>query len=375
MKSFGIPFLSVSLLALATSAFAQKAELLTYKPLSGSVNAPLKPVSDENTVPVIAWGADVATQLAVQNKLLPKAKLVREDNFPNQVASCLSGKSPYLRGTLPMVLQARKAFTDKGTDLVVIYQLSWSNGGDCLVVRDRVKSVKDIKSVAIQLYGPHEHPAIKVLEDAGVDPGKVKFHYLPELAAPIDGKGQSIVSPPGYFEANEQVDAVWVISPDAAALTEGDFAVKRSDLLCSLASPLSETTPNSHSLSQSMGSLYRVPRNFFQRCPEPHGTVPDCQHGNIHTAGLQLQQHLPPTLCRFPDTVLDRQKTLLSPIINANHHQSTQLSLLRPEAKALEGGNPQEEQFLVAVSVGSLRLQPWRLPKVLVHPKVPYRQR
>ncbi|MBB5353207.1 ABC-type nitrate/sulfonate/bicarbonate transport system substrate-binding protein [Haloferula luteola] len=229
-----IPNLPVALLALlggVATLSAQQAEILTYKPLAEAVPARLKPVGDAHQIPVIAWGADVATQLAAMEGWLPGAKLEREDNFPKQVEACLSGESPYLRGTLPMILQARKAFQSAGTDLAVIYQLSWSNGGDCLVVRDRVKSIRDIKSVAVQLYGPHEHPAIKVLQDAGVNPAEVKFFYLPELAAPVDGKGDKIASPPELFEAREDVDAVWVISPDAAALTEGDYAVKGARVL------------------------------------------------------------------------------------------------------------------------------------------------
>jgi ABC-type nitrate/sulfonate/bicarbonate transport system substrate-binding protein len=254
MKSSNRLHIPCLLLATLLSAHAEKAELLTYKPLADAAKAPLKQVTDDRTVPVIAWGADVATQLAVSNGSLAGVKLVREDNFPKQVTSCLGGKSPYLRGTLPMVLQARKAFQDAGTDLLVIYQLSWSNGGDCLVVRDRVKSIKDIKSVAIQLYGPHEHPAIKVMEDAGVDPAKVKFHYLPELAAPTDGGKRAIVSPPEFFEANGDVDAVWVISPDAAALTEGDYAVKGARILFT-----------SKQASRIIPDVYAVRKDYFEQ--------------------------------------------------------------------------------------------------------------
>ena len=223
----GASFLALGL----NSALAQKADVLKYRPLDEVVSGKAQTVTNDKKLPVIAWGADVATQLAVSEKILPSVELYREDNFPVQVTNCLKGSSPYLRGTLPMVLQARSAFQKAGTDLVLIYQLSWSNGGDCLVVRDRVKSIKDIKSVAVQLYGPHEHPSIKVLQDAGVDPSKVTFKYLPELAAPLDGGGDKIVSPPGLFESDESIDAVWVISPDAAALTEGDYAVKGARIL------------------------------------------------------------------------------------------------------------------------------------------------
>lgn len=234
------------------TCFAQKVEILEYKPLDTAIKAGLKPVTNSKKVPVIAWGADVATQLAAMDGTLPGRELYREDNFPAQVTNCLGGSSPYLRGTLPMILQARKTFQSAGTDLVVIYQLSWSNGGDCLVVRDRIRSVKDIKSVAIQLYGPHEHPAIKVLQDAGVDPAKVKFQYLPELAAPLDGPGDKMVSPPELFEARDDIDAVWVISPDAAALTEGDFAVKGAKILFT-----------SKQASRIIPDVYAVRKDYF----------------------------------------------------------------------------------------------------------------
>ena len=246
-------FIAVFAMGLGSmAAHAQKAEILEYKPLHTAVKSGIKPVSNDKRIPVIAWGADVATQLAATDGTLPGIELYREDNFPVQVSNCLAGGSPYLRGTLPMILQARKTFQDAGTDLVVIYQLSWSNGGDCLVVRDRIRSIKDIKSVAVQLYGPHEHPAIKVLQDAGVDPAKVKFHYLPELAAPLDGPGDKMVSPPELFEAREDIDAVWVISPDAAALTEGDFAVKGAKILFT-----------SKQASRIIPDVYAVRKDYF----------------------------------------------------------------------------------------------------------------
>lgn len=239
---------------LSTQAFSQKADILEYKALETTLKAGLKPITNDKKIPVIAWGADVATQLAASDGTLPGIQLYREDNFPAQVENCLSGSSPYLRGTLPMILQARKSFQNAGTDLVVIYQLSWSNGGDCLVVRDHIRSVKDIKSVAVQLYGPHEHPAIKVLQDAGVDPGKVKFFYLPELAAPLDGTGDKIVSPPELFEARNDIDAVWVISPDAATLTEGDYAVKGAKILFT-----------SKQASRIIPDVYAVRKDFLDK--------------------------------------------------------------------------------------------------------------
>lgn len=81
------------------NALAQKAEILEYKPLETAIKAGLKPITNSKKVPVIAWGADVATRLAAMDGTLPGTELYREDNFPVQVSNCLGGSSPYLRGT------------------------------------------------------------------------------------------------------------------------------------------------------------------------------------------------------------------------------------------------------------------------------------
>ena len=125
MKQTMRNFIVGSLLALGlNSALAQKAEILKYRPLDELVSGKAQAVASDNKLPVIAWGADVATQLAVSENILPSVKLYREDNFPIQVGNCIKGSSPYLRGTLPMILQARSAFQKAGTDLVLIYQLT-----------------------------------------------------------------------------------------------------------------------------------------------------------------------------------------------------------------------------------------------------------
>src|ERR671918_714742 len=46
---------------------------------------------------------------------------------------------------------------DPRTRPVVIYQLTWSSGGDALVVKSGVRFAKELKgkTVAVQAYGPH----------------------------------------------------------------------------------------------------------------------------------------------------------------------------------------------------------------------------
>ena len=133
-------------------------------------------------VPLITWGGDEATILANGNAVATapgsifaqkglNLHLVREDDFKKQVEDYLAGETPYLRGTLGMVNMAAEVLArDPRTAPVIIYQLTWSNGGDCLVVKPGIKTAKDLKgkTVALQAYGPHVDYLATVLADAGL---------------------------------------------------------------------------------------------------------------------------------------------------------------------------------------------------------------
>ncbi len=81
-------------------------------------NVPVKPVEPSKTlsVPYITWGGDVATFLAngdlktqsgsEYQKLGLDMQLVAGDDFVSQVKNYLSGKTPFLRGTVHMLGQA-----------------------------------------------------------------------------------------------------------------------------------------------------------------------------------------------------------------------------------------------------------------------------
>lgn len=123
----------------------------------------------ELPVPMIAWGGDMATIYAngnadktVAGSIFAKegisARLYREDRFVSQVEDYLSCKTPFLRGTLGMIAMASDVINAKpATQPVVIYQLTWSEGGDVLIVGDSVKGPQDLagKKIALQAYGPH----------------------------------------------------------------------------------------------------------------------------------------------------------------------------------------------------------------------------
>jgi len=224
----------VCLLALMTGIFASMplaAQAIDYqqgKPLKNAVTTKARPVkSGTLKIPMITWGGDIATIYTDQKDLFKdeglKVTLAVENNFTKQVSQCLAGETPFLRGTMGMINAAAEAFKNNGLDLVVVYQLTWSNGGDAMVVRKNVKKPRNLKnkSIALQLYGPHMDYAANILNSGKVELGSVDFKWLPELTLPtFDTKGK-VLDPVSAFLADDNLDAAMCIIPDALNLTSG----------------------------------------------------------------------------------------------------------------------------------------------------------
>jgi ABC-type nitrate/sulfonate/bicarbonate transport system substrate-binding protein len=207
-------------------ASAGAAQYVTPVALAKSINTPVGTVATGPTqVPVITWGGDIATVVANGGVATTKPgsifakqglqlKLVREDVFSKQLEAYLSGRSPYLRGTLGMVnMAAELTSRDARTKPVVIHQMTWSAGGDALVVGAGIRSVKDLrgKSIALQAFGPHVDYLAKILADAGLSTKDVTLKWVPDLTGTAN-------APAAAMRAKE-VDAALVIIPDAMALT------------------------------------------------------------------------------------------------------------------------------------------------------------
>jgi ABC-type nitrate/sulfonate/bicarbonate transport system substrate-binding protein len=207
-------------------AAAGAAQYVTPVALAKSVDTPVGAVATGPTqVPVITWGGDIATVVANGGVATTKPgsifakqglqlKLVREDVFSKQLEAYLSGRSPYLRGTLGMVnMAAELTSRDARTKPVVVHQMTWSAGGDALVVGAGIRSVKDLrgKSIALQAFGPHVDYLSKILSDAGLSTKDVTLKWVPDLTGTAN-------APAAAMRAKE-VDAALVIIPDAMALT------------------------------------------------------------------------------------------------------------------------------------------------------------
>ncbi|MCG6970695.1 MAG: ABC transporter substrate-binding protein [Gammaproteobacteria bacterium] len=186
-----------------------------------------KVTSGDLQVPLITWGADIRSIYANGNSRTTqqgsifdsqglKLKLHREDDFKKQIENYLSGKSPYLRGTLGMINMAAEVLAkDSRTQPIVIYQLSESAGGDAIVVKSGIKTANDLrgKTIALQAYGPHVDYLAKILQDTGLSMSDVKLKWLPDLTGTDDSPMAALY--------DKNVDAAMVIIPDALALTSG----------------------------------------------------------------------------------------------------------------------------------------------------------
>ncbi len=199
------------------------------RPIKDLIKTRAKAVKYSNkiAIPMITWGGDVATIYANETGIfrennLPVSLFV-ENVFTKQVERCLSGETPFLRGTMGMINAAAEVFKSNGIDLIVIYQLTWSTGGDALVVRKNVKKPRRLKNktIALQLYGPHMDYLANILKSANVSLNSVNLKWFSELTIPQNDTRGRIIDPVTAFLNDKTIDGVMCIIPDAMNLTSG----------------------------------------------------------------------------------------------------------------------------------------------------------
>jgi ABC-type nitrate/sulfonate/bicarbonate transport system substrate-binding protein/outer membrane protein OmpA-like peptidoglycan-associated protein len=267
MRITGVLKLAAAAVLAAPLAATAAVQYVQSPPLTRVVDASVGNVAAGPVqVPIITWGGDMATIYANGNakataansifgKLGLKVNLVREDVFAKQLGAYLSGKSPYLRGTMGMIhMAAESASKDPRTRPVVIYQMTWSAGGDALVVKGGVKSAKELKgkTIAVQAYGPHVDYLAKVLGDAGLAMKDVTVKWVSDLT----GSGQS----PAAALREGGVDAAMVIIPDALALTSnGTVGTGAEDSVKGARILLSTKTAN-----RIIADVYAVRSDYLQ---------------------------------------------------------------------------------------------------------------
>ncbi len=188
-------------------------------------------VADQATlqVPFITWGGDVATFYAnggLETKSGTifdghelKVNLTAGDDFVQQVRDYMSGKSPFLRGTMRMLGQASEVIgSDPRTKPVTILQLSWS-AGDHIVARSQFKTLNDLQQdqkkvkIACQQGGPHVGLLYDALDAADLSREDVEIVFVKDLTGPE--------GPADAFRNDSTIDACCVITPDMIGLTGG----------------------------------------------------------------------------------------------------------------------------------------------------------
>lgn len=223
---YGIP---VAIMGVMSSTTSYAVDYVKPVPLNQLINVDsIKgPISQQTqlNLPIITWSEDMRTIYAngnnntTTNGSLFAEKgldynLIRQDDFVNQVLSYLRGETPYLRGTLTMISLVNY-LTRNHPDFqpIVINQLSFSQGGDTLVVKKGISKLADLKgkTIVLQQYGPHIHLLSRALRDGGLSLADVNIKWVESLT-------NAEHTPMNAFYEDD-VDAAFMIIPDAAALT------------------------------------------------------------------------------------------------------------------------------------------------------------
>ncbi|MEM9043736.1 MAG: ABC transporter substrate-binding protein [Pseudomonadota bacterium] len=214
--------------ALAVASSVGAAEYIDGKPLNQVVSEDVRACRSgiDVTMPIIAWGADGVTIHANGNALSTEAGLFEDagwdvtlevvDDFAEQVRRYMRCDSPFLRGTLGMLMAAAPVTeANSQTELQVIYKHSWS-AGDGIVGAAGIRNVQDLrgKKIAIQAYGPHVDFVGRILADSGLSFDDVTVVWTQDLT------GES-ASTPVQALVDGEVDAAAMILPDARTLTSG----------------------------------------------------------------------------------------------------------------------------------------------------------
>ncbi len=87
--------------------------------------------------------------------------------------------------------------------------------------------------------------------------------------------------------------------------------------------------------------------NFFQRCPEPHGTITCGQFWSGEPTSLEAEKHFAPALRAFPDAVFNGQEVLLAKGVDPDHNEHAEPVIGASQA-AVYSVSPDVDPFVTA---------------------------
>ncbi len=192
--------------------FAVKVGSAEVKPVEATADGTLQ-------AQFILWGADYALFWAnglslttakgsIYDKLGIKITLVPGDDVVEQTKAYMTGKTPFWRSTFGMAgLASEVTNADPRTQMRVIAQMSWSLG-DHIVVRDNIKTVKDLKGTTwvAQYSGPHVELIEAILDMAKLTWNDINVVWTPDLTGPN--------GPAARMRSNTEIKVACVVTPD-----------------------------------------------------------------------------------------------------------------------------------------------------------------
>jgi len=170
-----------------------------------------------------------------------------------------AGKVHTLWGTADMmVLFAPELVRDSRTAPRIVQQIDWSNGGDGIVVRSNVKTVRDLKgkTVVLAKNSPSEYYLTSLLLSAGLKPADIKTMYTATAfeasAAFVADKSKAISAcvswAPDIYKIPDNISGTRVLSSTADAnkliadvyAVRADFAKDHPDIVQGLVNGIFE---------------------------------------------------------------------------------------------------------------------------------------
>jgi ABC-type taurine transport system substrate-binding protein/outer membrane protein OmpA-like peptidoglycan-associated protein len=230
------------------------------------------------TIPIITWAADGVT-VAANNGMaqssdssLAKAlghpvSLALKDDFEEQIRDYISGKTPFLRGTVGMIDLASEALANKDPKLapVVIMQISWSTGADGFVAKN-IKTLSDLKgkTIVVQQNGPHVDLVQVLLQDAGLQPGDVTIKYVKDISFNAKSGNDAANDPANALRSDPSLTGASAIEPDILALTAGGKVGTGAEDSVKGATPILTT----RTANRVIADVYAVRQDYFDSHPD-----------------------------------------------------------------------------------------------------------
>ncbi|MCA8925758.1 MAG: ABC transporter substrate-binding protein [Planctomycetes bacterium] len=128
-----------------------------------------------------------------------------------------SGQAHTMWGTLDMIALFAPELKKVGLTPKVFQQVDWSQGGDGIVVRSSIRSVKDLagKTIALCQNSPSHYYILRLLADVGLSHRDVNFRFT-----------QTAFGASALFAQDPRVHACVSWAPDIYTLTETNKSVR-----------------------------------------------------------------------------------------------------------------------------------------------------